>query len=419
VVRRLLLVSQLPLDLRGGATLRWRYFAEELPRLGWEVSVVSASEPATDAEGDGLPAGGWRLGARAAARAGVAALRRTGIEVTAWMPGPQWAITGRRAIARAIEQAEPDVVWVTCPPAGAMFAAGSVARRYGTPLVLEFRDLWAGDPEVDLGRPWLAGVQARAVAQAARVVAVTPDAAIRLAQLHPRAAGRIVTLPNGFHPSLLAQRRPNDGIREPARLIHAGTLYGSRRIDGLIAALARPELRGRARLLQLGAVNDRSLRAIAAAGDAVDVEVRGQVSWQEAVAAQRAADIAVVLLTPGDDTAIPGKLYEALALGVPVLGLIGPDSALGRMLARLSHDRGVAPHDDPAAIAAAIERLLTEPPDPVSPALLAPYDRSRVAERVRDLLEELSPPAAARRPTGRFRPRRSSRERRNPAEAGL
>jgi glycosyltransferase involved in cell wall biosynthesis len=395
-VRRLLLVSQRPLDLQGGATLRWRYFAEALPRLGWKVSVVSMGQPATDAGGDGLPTGGWRRGARGAARAGVAALRRAGVEVTAWMPGPQWAFTGRRPIERAIERARPDVVWVTCPPPGAMFAAAAVARRYRVPLVLEFRDLWAGAYDNDFGRPWLARLQARAVARAARVVVVTPDAASRLAQLHPNAAGRIVTLPNGFHPSVLAQRRPAGSLREPAQLVHAGQLYGSRRIDGLIAALERPELRGRARLLQLGAINDRSLQAIGAAGAAVDVEVGGAVSWQDAIAAQAAADIAVVLLTPGDDTAIPGKLYEALALGVPILGLIGPDSALGRMLVRVGQERGVAPHDDPAAIAAAIERLLTERPDPLSPALLAPYDRSLIAERVRDLLEELVRASGAR-----------------------
>ena len=117
--------------------------------------------------------------------------------------------------------------------------------------------------------------------------------------------------------------------------------------------------------------------------------MRGPASWEASIAAQRDADIAVVVRTPGDDTAVPGKLYEALALGTPILALTGPDSALARMLARVGHDRGVAPHDDPAAIAAALERLLSDRPEPVPLETLAPYDRARIAERVRDLLDEL------------------------------
>jgi glycosyltransferase involved in cell wall biosynthesis len=389
---RLLLVSQRPIDLHGGASVRWRYLLETLPELGWEVDT---------AFGSGDPGGAASVLARTRSRrarnalragAGVAwrVLRPLGLNPGLLAHDPLWAVRGRRPIAEAIARRRPDVVWVTCPPHPAMFAAAAAAERAGLPFVLELRDLWAGDPGLDAGRPLLRRLQARAVARAARVVCMTPEAAARLAELHPEASDRIAVLPNGFQPELLELRgapRPPRGDR--AVLAHAGTLYGRRSIDGLVDALARPELRDRVRLVLVGGINDRSAAKLEAAGDAVDVDVRPPTSWREAVEAMRTADVAVVLFTPGDETAVPGKLYEALALGVPVLALTGPDSALRRLLERLGADDGVALHDDPPAIAAAIERLLADPPAPLAPEQLAPFDRRRVAADVAALLDEL------------------------------
>ena len=41
-MRRLLLVTQRPLDYGGGAGVRWQYFRDALPRHGWAVVEVSA-----------------------------------------------------------------------------------------------------------------------------------------------------------------------------------------------------------------------------------------------------------------------------------------------------------------------------------------------------------------------------------------
>jgi glycosyltransferase involved in cell wall biosynthesis len=88
--------------------------------------------------------------------------------------------------------------------------------------------------------------------------------------------------------------------------------------------------------------------------------------------------------------AIPSKLYEALALGRPVLALARSGGDTARLLERLRQGVGLAPPDDPAAIAAAIERLLAEPPEPVPPEELAEFDRDRIAARYAALLDEVA-----------------------------
>jgi glycosyltransferase involved in cell wall biosynthesis len=114
--------------------------------------------------------------------------------------------------------------------------------------------------------------------------------------------------------------------------------------------------------------------------------------WRDAVEQVRAADIAVVINSPGTggDMAAPSKLYEALALGRPVLALTSPGSVSERLLARMGQDAGVAGPGAQDAIAAAVVRLLEAPPPPVDAAALRPFNRAAVAERVAALLDELA-----------------------------
>ena len=104
-----------------------------------------------------------------------------------------------------------------------------------------------------------------------------------------------------------------------------------------------------------------------------------------------ATDIVVVINAPstGGDMALPTKLYEALALGRPVLALTRAGSDTARLLERLGQEAGLAPPDDPAAIAAAIERC-SRPRRHPRPEALAEFDVDRIAARYAELLDEVA-----------------------------
>jgi glycosyltransferase involved in cell wall biosynthesis len=122
------------------------------------------------------------------------------------------------------------------------------------------------------------------------------------------------------------------------------------------------------------------------------VVVEPPTSWRAAVERVRDADVAVVINSPGTggDMAAPSKLYEALALGTPVLALTAAGSETERLLERLGHAEGCAPPGDEEAVAAAVTRLLDAPPAPVDAAQLATFNRETVASRVAALLDGLS-----------------------------
>jgi glycosyltransferase involved in cell wall biosynthesis len=311
------------------------------------------------------------------------------VKPEAFAPNNVWALTGRRLIRQAIARERPDVVVATSPPVSALFATAAVAGEL--PMIADLRDLWAGHPYYDRGSPVLARLEARALAHAAAVVTVTDGCRDNLLRLHPELAPRLHVLTNGFNPALFARRAdrhaPHGGS---AKLIFAGALYGDHTAEALVAALARPELRGRVRLELVGVVDPRTRRALRAAD--IEATVEAPVSWEESIERVLAADVAVVITTPetGGDMALPIKLTEALVLGCPVLAIASPGSDTARLLERLGQDAGLATPHDPVAIAVALERLLCAPPPPVPSEALAEFSADRIGERYAELLDAVA-----------------------------
>jgi glycosyltransferase involved in cell wall biosynthesis len=387
-------VSQRPLDAGGGGSVRWRHLRRVLPRHGWRV--VESSPPAgATARDTSVEAKAARLAAqraRAMAVAGRVAdplARVLRMKPEAFAPNNLWTLTGRRFVREAFDREKPDVVVATTPPVSALLATAAVVADGS--LVADLRDLWAGNPYYDRGSALLARLQGRALARASAVVTVTDGCRDNLVRLHPELEARVHVLPNGFDPALLARRlsspRP---AAEPARLIFAGALYGEHNAEDLVAALARPELRGRVRLELVGVIDPRTRHAVG--HTAIEASIEPPVSWEESIERVLAADVAVVITTPetGGDMALPIKLMEALALGRPVLAIAGPGSDTARLLERLGQDEGLATPHDPGAIAAAVERLLASPPPPPPSEALAEFDADRMAARYAALLDEVA-----------------------------
>jgi glycosyltransferase involved in cell wall biosynthesis len=390
----LLVVSYRPLDAGGGGSVRWRHLRRVLPHHGWRVVECSPPAGATAREMS-TESRAARLAARRAQMMAVAGrivdplARLLRVKPEAFAPNNVWALTGRRLIREAIARERPDIVVATSPPVSALLATAAVAG--GVPMVADLRDLWAGNPYYDRGSPLLARLEGRALAQAAAVVTVTDGCRDNLLRLHPELAPRLHVLTNGFNPSLFARRaeRPPADAGS-AKLIFAGALYGDHTAEALVAALARPELRGRARLELVGLIDARTGRALHAAG--IDARIDPPISWESSIERVLAADIAVVITTPetGGDMALPIKLTEALALGRPVLALASPGSDTASLLKQLGQDAGLATPHDPVSIAAAIERLLAAPPLPVPPEALADFDADHIGARYAELIDEIA-----------------------------
>ena len=373
-MKRLLLVSHRPIDQAGGPAARWRSFSRHLPGLGWEIDVVS-----------GRGGDEFATPKRAQARARVMetlgrvtepAFRVAGLRPEALPLSTAWAARGATQVRGRLQEHDYDAVLATGPP----FAALIAARLAGgdVPLVVELRDLWAGNPAFDRGGPVLRGVESWVVGRAAAVVAVTPEAADDLRRRHPRA--RIEEIPNGFEPELLERRRP---AARGTTIIHSGTLTKDRPLAPLLRALRPP-----VRLVLHGYVAPEIQAEIAAAG--AEVEVVPPSGWKDAVERIAAADVALITQSrgAGDETAVAAKVYEYLALGKPVL-CISHGGATEALLRRLGADQLCARLDDPSSIDSALDRIRSGDLPPTVEDL-GLYERPKLARDLAELLNSVA-----------------------------
>ncbi|MGH2920689.1 MAG: glycosyltransferase [Gaiellaceae bacterium] len=371
----LLLVSHRPIDQAGGPAARWRSFLRHLPSLGWEVDVLSGRGGDEFASPGSAAARARVMGA--AGRLANPVFRLAGLRPEAMPLSTAWAARGGAQVRARLRERDYDAVLATGPPFAALIAA-RIAHG-NVPLVVELRDLWAGNPAFDRGGPVLRRLESWVVKEAAAVVAVTPEAAADLRERHPDA--RIAEIPNGFEPELLVKRAATSG----RTILHSGTLTKNRPLAPLLRVLKPPF-----RLILHGYVAPEIQQEIAESD--ARVEIMPPSGWEDAIRQIGEADVALITQArgAGDETAVAAKVYEYLALGKPILCL-SDGGATEALLRRLDADQLCARLDDTGAIEAALERIrIDDIPAPVPAERLQAYERPKLAGALTELLDAIA-----------------------------
>lgn len=311
--------------------------------------------------------------------------------------GEAWARAGWR----------PDLIYSSGPPQRGHVVAAGLARRLSAPWVAELRDLWVGNPYVELAAPirWQSerlGRQTLGAAQA--FVAVTEGAAAELRHQHP---GRPVEVAmNGFDPEDFAGMDSVPPL-DPHNLtiIHAGVIYAGRRDPtALIKAIALLPAADRARIRvrfyhdEFGFVRE----LVAAHGVEAQVEMLPLVPRAEILRVERQADVLLLCRWADrqDDAVIPGKVFEYIGARRPILA-VGSETGEASDIVRAGPFGLVS--NDPAAIAAQLSRWLVEkdkaggrlPDLPAGPT--APYGRAGAFARIDAFLARIAPATARAR----------------------
>lgn len=291
-------------------------------------------------------------------------------------PWARQALRQARHIVRshAAAGAPIDLVFSSAPPASAHWLGQRIAHEAGLPWVADHRDLWTDNPAYD-APAWRSALdrdtEQRWLNQATGVVTVTPSWRELLAQRCP-AGTPVAFIPNGYDEDDFAALAPPP--RDPAvfTLVHTGTFYGPRDPAGLLSGLTRylegpqahpnsghPKLRVRL----VGNMGARFAEAVAAFSQRHPGVVASvpYLPHRQALAELVAADALLLVVGGGRGPAVrgwlPGKIFEYLRSGQPVLTLGEPDGDAAQLIRQ--HSRGpVVAGDDSAAIAQALADLL-------------------------------------------------------------
>jgi glycosyltransferase involved in cell wall biosynthesis len=431
--RRVLVLAYYFPPVGGGGVQRTRKFVEYLPEHGYEPVVVTgpAARSLDWAPDDASLHAGIPDETEVLRLPGPEPpLTRARSRAERWLriqePPVRWWIDGVVATAREAAR-RADVIYASMSPFGTGQAAARLARATGRPWVADLRDPWALDEwlvyTTRLHRRLEMRLMRRTLASAAAIVMNTPEATAQLLRHFPELGDRpVVTIPNGFDPADFSGPGPvrGDGT---FRIVHAGWVHtaGGRRhrrlrlvrralggsvpgldiltrsdvylleaVDRLLAE--RPELRG--------AVEVHLAGVAAGAGDDRGVaRRRGYLAHADTLALMRSADLLFLPmhdLPPGTRARIvPGKTYEYLATGRPILAAV-PDGDARDLLARAGDVTLCRPADS-AAMARAIAARIDDPGEGTArdPDVLRPFERRRLTADLAGVFDRVLAPQGA------------------------
>jgi glycosyltransferase involved in cell wall biosynthesis len=391
---RIAVVCQFYPPETGGPSNRLGTFVDELRERGHEIVVVC--------EQPNHPAGVFRPGF---GRRPVITERTPGVTVhRLWVATSPHKTFARRlafygsfaaGVVGAISTLpRPEVVFVSSPPLPAALAAGLVASARGVPFVLDVRDIWPKAAEAlgELTDPRIVRAVERAERWLYRAAAGVTATTLPFCRHIDAVAGRQASthLPNGALDSLVALPPAPPRAAGPFTVGYAGN-FGI--AQGLGIALdAADALRDQdIRFVLVGAgPREVELRAERERRRLDNVEIRGEVPPGRIGALLQSWDALLVPLRdhPALGDFIPSKLYDAMAVGRPVL------AAAGREAAALVRQTGcglVVPPEDGSGLAAAVRSLSSDPDLAARLAAAgrraAPeYARSRQVERLEQTL---------------------------------
>ena len=298
-------------------------------------------------------------------------------------------------------RSRPDVIYSSAPPWTGHLVAAVLQQVLRRPWVADFRDPWARAPwREDRYRFAMRGARVLerfVVRRSDRIVFVAAANRDDFTSHYGQSlASKFEVVPNGCDPAEFdALGKIPVAENDPFVLLHAGSLYGGRRAPvPLLRAVATTVDRGivtrdRFRLRFLGASeSDRAGISSACCELGLEhvVEFLPRVPREQSLRAMTSAS-ALLLLQPGHPVSVPGKVYEYLAAGRPVLA-IAEQGEISTLIQRSGSGVSVR-GDDESAIVDALAEVLRLSRHPVR-APREYYDGMIGATRIVDILETVA-----------------------------
>lgn len=348
--------------------------------------------------------------------------------------GARWLEGVRTAGRELCREEKPDLIFATMSPFDTATGAGELAAEFGIPWVADLRDPWALDEwQMDPSR-WHRMLKRRemehALRSAALIIMNTPEAAARCRAAFPSLrAIPIIHLTNGYDAEDFAGD-PGSGDPRHFTIVHAGAmhtaaglkqerqagLYGTlgKLVDGvkllprshfyLVRAIERwlaedPSIAATLRLEFVGVPTAEDRALVEASPVAPFTTFTGYLQHSESVARVRRADLLFFpmhsLAAGARATIVPGKAYEYIASGRPVLAAV-PEGDARDFLAE-SGNATICPPDDVDAILRGLKARFAawragESPRPVDPAFAQRFERGALTAKLAGHLSGLLKP---------------------------
>ncbi|MCC7339209.1 MAG: glycosyltransferase [Pirellulaceae bacterium] len=425
--KRVLLISYAFPPTGGAGVQRVTKFIKFLPSYGWRPTVLTACNPSVPVQDRDLLADvssdvaiirsrTWEPGYGVKKRLADAPHKRFSVRLllrslamSVLQPDPQilWNATAYRAASRQLSQVAHDAILVTAPPFSSFLLGCRLKKKFGLPLVLDFRDEWAlVSRHLENHRPGgLAQLRQQRMRRAAlraadAIIATTQATADELGEECEKVnrQAKSCCIYNGFDPSdieHLVNTQPSLQRRSTLKIVYTGTLWNLTDVGPLVAALQQASINPNCPTIELHIAGRRTelqnQRLSKLDATNCTTTLYDYLPHQQSLALAMSADLLVVTLAdqPGAERVVPAKIFEYMALNKRILAIVPPgetDEILrGYALSSIFHP------SESARIADWIAHCC-DPSRPLASAnrdYSSRYSRVRQAEQLANLLNDV------------------------------
>ncbi len=427
IQKRVLIITYYWPPSGGSGVQRWLKFAKYLPEAGWEPVIFTPENPDFDLQDETLlkeispnlevirfpiweP---YQLFAKVKKKGKshpgrILEQQKKGFleKVAIWLranilvPDPRvfWVKPSVQFLNELLKEGQFQAIITTGPPHSLHLIGQQLKQKHGILWLADFRDPWSQWEFLDT-LPMLTFIRRRHEAlerkvlqQADVVVTISPTFQRDLEKLSGR---KIDLITNGYDPADI----PQDFAPRPKAANRLHLVY-----TGIIDAIRNPLPLMQALKAEFEAAGEEvSWTFVGKVSEPVQQQVKadpwlqrhihfaGYVSHQEVFDFYANADALVLILTDTKNAKgnIPGKLFEYLATGLPVLALGDPQGDSSEILSQAGAG-AVLSHGDQPAMRQALRRLYQTAGPKQSVGSLEAYSRKTGSKQVAALLDRIS-----------------------------
>ncbi len=423
--KRVLIITYYWPPSAGSGVQRWLKFSKYLPEFGWEPIIYTPENPDFDLKDESLleeigkettvlKSPIWepyqildkirgkkeKHAARLMEQGEKTSLEKAAIWARAnlLIPDPRifWVKPSVRILLEKIAELKIDAMITTGPPHSMHLIGNHIHDKTGLPWIADFRDPWSewelwDELEV---KPWARKkherLESEVLANANAVTTISPTFKFDLERISNR---NIELLTNGYDPadmpSLFKKKEFKSG---GFHLVYTGIIDSIRNPIPILNAFKSefaPTME-EVKFTFVGQVSD-TVRTYVEMDDWLKkyVEFPGYVSHEKVFDFYTQADLLVLILTNTKNAKgnIPGKLFEYISTGIPVLALGDSDGDSAKILSE-SGGGEVISHSDEPEIQNTIRRHFLGEGKPSTSGSIEKFSRKNLTQKLAQILDD-------------------------------
>ncbi|MDY6915421.1 MAG: glycosyltransferase family 4 protein [Candidatus Cloacimonadota bacterium] len=229
-------------------------------------------------------------------------------------------------------------VYATLLPYTSALVGYKIAKKLQLPLILDYRDLWLGKPEINFFSAWHRKFsrkwETKVLQFASKVIINTHRACQRIKQLYPQIdPQKFEVLYNGYD----SEDFKNQVKKEAGKIVftYTGGFYGERTPKYFLQALEEMQIPPNVVFRFVGNYFSDIKQLFANCNKKEQLQLFPQVNHMQSVQYLQKSDFLMLFIAKRDsEIVIPAKVFEYLAARRPILAMIPPQGEAAEIISK-------------------------------------------------------------------------------------